>query len=281
MPLKTPRNKSRSHTPRNNNSNNNGNNNNNNGKPKTKSRSQTPSHKHPSNLAPISILSPNQKLHQNQSPPPSTPNQTPKRNQKNATESTTRATAPLSPKTLQAFNDALEDVHTRFILNLPEEELASSDRLFFQIEQAWWFYEDFICDEMDESLDNTGNANTNVNNGSSATNTMSYADILNKEKSPSIEYPRYSNLKPFARKIFEISPILSPLLSQFDTLWKDFSKYRRKIMVKLGHCLLVKSIRMKKVSMLLLERLMRRQGLIYCVIVVRQRIWLTQGHGVK
>jgi hypothetical protein len=32
---------------------------------------------------------------------------------------------------------------SRFILNIPEEEFKSSDRLFFQIEQAHWFYLDF------------------------------------------------------------------------------------------------------------------------------------------
>jgi mRNA-decapping enzyme subunit 2 len=46
----------------------------------------------------------------------------------------------------QAFEEAMDDVHTRFILNLPDEELSSSDRIFFQLEQAWWFYDDFICD---------------------------------------------------------------------------------------------------------------------------------------
>jgi hypothetical protein len=29
---------------------------------------------------------------------------------------------------------------------VPEEELQSVDRLFFQIEQAHWFYEDFLAD---------------------------------------------------------------------------------------------------------------------------------------
>ncbi|KAI3622414.1 mrna-decapping enzyme subunit 2 [Moniliophthora roreri] len=38
--------------------------------------------------------------------------------------------------------DVLEDF--RFILNLPEEELASLERICFQVEQAHWFYEDFI-----------------------------------------------------------------------------------------------------------------------------------------
>ena len=46
-----------------------------------------------------------------------------------------------------SFEHALEDVETRFLYNLPESELSSTDRLFFQIESAWWFYEDFFVDK--------------------------------------------------------------------------------------------------------------------------------------
>ena len=105
----------------------------------------------------------------------------------------------------QAFQDALEDVHTRFILNLPPEELASSDRVFFQIEQAWWFYEDFICDDMEVDQSTPDN------------------------KSHNQSLPRFKSVKPFAKALFAISPFLSPLLSEFDTLWKEFSIYRRQI----------------------------------------------------
>jgi mRNA-decapping enzyme subunit 2 len=42
------------------------------------------------------------------------------------------------------FNQILDELVTRFILNVPEEELESLDRLFFQIEEAHWFYEDFL-----------------------------------------------------------------------------------------------------------------------------------------
>lgn len=40
--------------------------------------------------------------------------------------------------TAALFHDALEDVHTRFVLNLPESELQTADRIFFQLEQAWY-----------------------------------------------------------------------------------------------------------------------------------------------
>ena len=40
-----------------------------------------------------------------------------------------------------SLEEALSDVEARFILNLPDTELNQTDRLFFQIEQAHWFYE--------------------------------------------------------------------------------------------------------------------------------------------
>lgn len=38
----------------------------------------------------------------------------------------------------------LDDLCVRFILNIPQEELAEAERICFQIEEAQWFYEDFI-----------------------------------------------------------------------------------------------------------------------------------------
>lgn len=40
--------------------------------------------------------------------------------------------------------DWLDDLCVRFIVNLPYEELQSVERICFQIEEAQWFYEDFI-----------------------------------------------------------------------------------------------------------------------------------------
>lgn len=38
----------------------------------------------------------------------------------------------------------LDDLCVRFIVNIPAEELVSPERICFQIEEAQWFYEDFI-----------------------------------------------------------------------------------------------------------------------------------------
>ena len=39
---------------------------------------------------------------------------------------------------------AFDDLSTRFVKYCPEEELMSFERLFFQLEQAHWYYEDFL-----------------------------------------------------------------------------------------------------------------------------------------
>lgn len=96
------------------------------------------------------------------------------------------------PAILQLWQDSMEDVHTRFLLNLPPQELATADRILFQIEQAWWFYEDWICDHQ-----------------------------------PGEGLPRFKHLKPFAVEMFQYSPLLD--IHSFPKMWETFSKYKRKI----------------------------------------------------
>lgn len=91
------------------------------------------------------------------------------------------------------FNQVLEDIEVRFINNLPESELANAERLFFQIEQAYWFYEDF------------------------------YSDKYN-------QFPHFQ-LKKFAEELFRHSRILSPMQNRCDMLFDDFCAYRYQIPV--------------------------------------------------
>ncbi|KMU74092.1 mRNA-decapping enzyme subunit 2 [Coccidioides immitis RMSCC 3703] len=42
------------------------------------------------------------------------------------------------------LEDWLDDLCVRFIINLPREELESVERICFQVEEAQWFYEDFV-----------------------------------------------------------------------------------------------------------------------------------------
>lgn len=54
-----------------------------------------------------------------------------------------RSTSLSSSRKL-TFSAGLDDLCVRFIINLPEEDLSSVARICFQIEEAQWFYEDFI-----------------------------------------------------------------------------------------------------------------------------------------
>ncbi|RAK77997.1 decapping enzyme complex catalytic subunit DCP2 [Aspergillus fijiensis CBS 313.89] len=47
-------------------------------------------------------------------------------------------------ETKMQLEDWLDDLCVRFIINLPREELESVERICFQVEEAQWFYEDFI-----------------------------------------------------------------------------------------------------------------------------------------
>ena len=44
----------------------------------------------------------------------------------------------------EKFKQVLLDLSTRFIINCPDQDYESFDRLFFQIEKAHWYYVDFV-----------------------------------------------------------------------------------------------------------------------------------------
>ncbi|KAI0257128.1 DCP2-domain-containing protein [Lactifluus subvellereus] len=56
-------------------------------------------------------------------------------------------THPPNPYKYATIDEVLDDLSSRFILNLPDGELASLERICFQVEQAHWYYEDFIREE--------------------------------------------------------------------------------------------------------------------------------------
>ena len=93
-----------------------------------------------------------------------------------------------------SLESCLEDVETRFLYNLPESELNKSERLFFQIEQAWWFYEDFYADKFD-----------NIRH--------------------------FKDLKSFAKAIFGHCQLLSRIHHKFDEMFEDFGAYKSEIPV--------------------------------------------------
>lgn len=92
-----------------------------------------------------------------------------------------------------SMGEVMDELQTRFLVNLPASELASSERLFFQIEQCYWFYEDFYADQ--------------------------FAHLA------------HLNLNLFARQMFAHCPLLRPLARRCDELFADFKTYQRQVPV--------------------------------------------------
>ncbi|KAI0669872.1 Dcp2, box A domain-containing protein [Trametes maxima] len=90
--------------------------------------------------------------------------------------------------------EVLEDLSSRFILNLPEEELASVERVCFQVEQAHWYYEDFI-----------------------------------REQHPS-KFPSYT-LKTFSEALFHACPLLAHWAKDHDRTFASFMQYKTRVPV--------------------------------------------------
>ncbi|KAJ1721038.1 mRNA-decapping enzyme subunit 2 [Coemansia erecta] len=91
------------------------------------------------------------------------------------------------------FAEVLDDLASRFIINVPEEELQEIERICFQIEQAHWFYEDFVREE-NHSL-------------------------------PSM------TLKTFAARMFKHCPLLSQWAHNSEAAYQTFLDYKFKVPV--------------------------------------------------
>lgn len=89
--------------------------------------------------------------------------------------------------------EVIQDLVIRFIMNCPEEEFDSLDRLFFHIEEAHWFYEDF------------------------------YKELSNCL--PTLSF------KKFVGIIFKQCPILSPHTNEMDQHTQSFYDYKKSVPV--------------------------------------------------
>ncbi|KZT54402.1 DCP2-domain-containing protein [Calocera cornea HHB12733] len=106
------------------------------------------------------------------------------------------------------LEEVLDDLSSRFILNMPEPELSSTERISFQIEQAHWYYEDFV-----------------------------------RPLNPA--FPSMS-LKRFSAMLFKACPLLSEF--SHEQAFEDFQKYKSRVPVcgavllnpKMDKCILVK-----------------------------------------
>jgi len=98
-----------------------------------------------------------------------------------------------TPQNKISLQSAVDTLVSRFILSWPEEIPLDSTRLFFQLEQAHWFYEDFYADKH-------GNL------------------------------PHFHSLKKFCSMIFKRSKVFpADLKKKFPKMYLAFTKYRKSV----------------------------------------------------
>ncbi|KAH9081643.1 DCP2-domain-containing protein [Lactarius deliciosus] len=102
-------------------------------------------------------------------------------------------THPPNPYKYSTIDEVLDDLSSRFILNLPDGELASLERICFQVEQAHWYYEDFIREE--------------------------------NSKFPSLP------LKKFSEMFFQACPLLERWSGDHDGAFDHFMRYKTRVPV--------------------------------------------------
>lgn len=105
----------------------------------------------------------------------------------------TMAVSPFSYATL-SLKEAMLDLGVRFILNCPQEDISTSSRLMFQVEEAHWFYEDFAREQ---------NASF-----------------------PSLQLPG------FIESLFRELPVLKALCEDYQQAYAEFKQYKKGIPVR-------------------------------------------------
>ena len=90
------------------------------------------------------------------------------------------------------LGDVLDDLAIRFVVNCPAEEQESFERLLFQVEAAFWFYED------------------------------QYREIW------PASFPTF-NLLSFAEKLFSECVLLTPFASKTKEIYETFTRYKNRI----------------------------------------------------
>lgn len=89
-------------------------------------------------------------------------------------------------------SDILDDLSSRFIINVPEEERKDLVRICFQIELAHWFYLDFYCTDENPKL-------------------------------------RPCSMREFATRIFFHIPFLKPHVANIDNILEQWREYKQNV----------------------------------------------------
>lgn len=148
---------------------------------------------------------------------------------------------------------------SRFFINLPTEELASFDRVFFQLQEANWFYSGSASNTLVHiPTDRHGETEKRYcpcpclrDCDSTVVAIPQISDFFPldfySDKYPHL--PKMDKLKTFCRNFFAHSAPLKPYLARFDDLFSQFRDYVGKVPVcgcvlmtpDLKKCLLVRS----------------------------------------
>ena len=106
---------------------------------------------------------------------------------------------------------------SRMILNSPQEELQSFERLLFLVEQAHWFYEDNVREASPELK------HFHLKEFTS----LSMSCCLHFTSTLTIPGLFYHHM--FSLPVFQSCDALKPFLSHVDNIYKDFTTYKGQV----------------------------------------------------
>ncbi|KAH8261230.1 hypothetical protein KR044_005633, partial [Drosophila immigrans] len=133
------------------------------------------------------------------------------------------------PEKSKIPSDILDDLASRFIINVPDMELNNLIRICFQIELAHWFYLDFFCAPAPDA-DQTPQQ-------------QQQQQLQLQRKLPIV------GIKQFAMQVFQHIPFLNKHFGTVDQILEDWKNYKLSVPTygailvseDLNHCLLVQS----------------------------------------
>ncbi|KAH8386085.1 hypothetical protein KR200_002154 [Drosophila serrata] len=140
--------------------------------------------------------------------------------------STTKASSIKLPEKSKIPSDILDDLASRFIINVPDMELNNLIRICFQVELAHWFYLDFFCAPEEGGEDGEAATPKSV-----------------KRKLPTV------GIKQFAMQLFQHIPFLNKHHGTVDQILDEWKNYKLSVPTygailvseDYNYCLLVQS----------------------------------------
>ncbi|KAH8339303.1 hypothetical protein KR074_011029 [Drosophila pseudoananassae] len=141
------------------------------------------------------------------------------------TATNTKASSIKLPEKSKIPSDILDDLASRFIINVPDMELNNLIRICFQIELAHWFYLDFFCAPAASD------------------------DAESQKQTPIARKLPVVGIKQFAMQLFQHIPFLNKHFGTVDKILDEWKNYKLSVPTygailvseDHNHCLLVQS----------------------------------------